>query len=45
MAKKLTHKQLEMHGCVLSIVATDGLVLKHQAISTHIADYIVIILD
>ena len=34
----LTHKQLETHGCVLSTVATDALVLKHQAISAHIAD-------
>ena len=31
----LTHKQLEMHGCVFSNVATDARVLKHQAISTH----------
>ena len=34
----LTHKQLETHGCVLSTVAADGLVLKHQAISIHSAD-------
>ena len=34
----LTHKQLETHGCVLSTVATDNLVLKHQAISTHSAN-------
>ena len=35
----LTNKQLEMHhGCVLSTVATDGLVLKHQAINIHTAD-------
>ena len=34
----LTHKQLEQHGCILSTVATDALVLKHQAISTHSAD-------
>ena len=27
---RLTYKQLEMHGCVLSIVDTDDLVLKHQ---------------
>ena len=33
--KPLTHKQLEMHGCVLSTVATDALALKHQVISTH----------
>ena len=31
----LTHKQLEMHGCVTITVATDAPVLKHQAISTH----------
>ena len=31
--KELTHGQLEMHGCVLSTVATDD-----QAISTHSAD-------
>ena len=24
----LIHKQMEMHGCILSIVATDALVLK-----------------
>ena len=41
----LIHKQLEMHGCVLSTVATDALVLKHQAISIHIADEILILLD
>ena len=29
----LTHKQLEMYWCILSTVATDALVLKHQAIS------------
>ena len=29
----LTTKQLEMHGCVLSTVASDAPVLKHQAIS------------
>ena len=34
----LTHKQLEMHGCIFSTVATDALVLKHQAISIYIAD-------
>ena len=41
----LTHKQLEIHGCVISSVATDGLVLKHQAISSHTIDKIVIVLD
>ena len=34
----LTPKQVEMHECILSTVATDALVLKHQAISTHSAD-------
>ena len=31
----LTLKQQETQGCVVSTVATDVLVLKHQAISTH----------
>ena len=30
---RLTHKQLETHWYILSAVATDALVLKHQAIS------------
>ena len=34
-----------MHGCVVSNVATNGLVLKHQAISIHIADLTFMILD
>ena len=34
----LTHKQIEMHGRVVSIVATDYLVLQHQAISIHSAN-------
>ena len=34
----LTHKQLETHGRVLSTVATDALVLKHQGISTYTAE-------
>ena len=34
----LTYKQLETHMCILSIVATDGLVVKHQAISSYSAD-------
>ena len=29
----LTHKHRETHGCVVTTVATDALVLKHQAIS------------
>ena len=28
----------ETHGCVVNTVATDALVLKHQAISIHNAD-------
>ena len=43
--KMSSPKQLEIHGCLLSTVATDGLVLKRQAISSHIADKIYIILD
>ena len=35
---ELTHKQLETYGCLLSTVATDALVLKHQGISIHSAD-------
>ena len=31
----LTHKQLETHGCELSIVLSDALALRHQAISTN----------
>ena len=34
----LTVKQRETHGCVVSTVATDALVLKHQAISIQNAD-------
>ena len=34
----LTLKHQEMHGCVVSTVATNALVLKHQAISIHNAD-------
>ena len=34
----LTLKYREMHGCVVNTVATDALVLKHQAISIHNAD-------
>ena len=30
---QLTLKHRETHGCVVSTVATDALVLKHQAIS------------
>ena len=35
---RLTPKHRETHGCVVSTVATDALVLKHQAISIHNVD-------
>ena len=35
---QLTPIHRETHGCVVSTVATDALVLKHQAISIHNAD-------
>ena len=41
----LTLKQLETYGCALSTLATDTLVLKHQAISNHSVDKIFILLD
>ena len=34
---------MEMQGCILSTVATDALVLKHQAIGIHTADKIFIV--
>ena len=34
----LTLKHWEIHGCIVSTVATDTLVLKHQAISIRNAD-------
>ena len=34
-----------MHGCVFRNVATDALVLQHQAISIHSTDEIFIVLD
>ena len=34
----LTLKLRETHGCVVSTVATDALVLKHEAISIHNAE-------
>ena len=33
-----------MHVRITSIVANDGLVLKHQAINSHTADYVSIVL-
>ena len=41
----LTHKWLETHGSVFSIVATAALVLKHQDISTHSAGWEFTLLD
>ena len=41
----LTLKHRETHGCVVSTVVTDALVLKHQAISIHNADQTFIVLD
>ena len=38
----LTHSHLERHGYVLSTVAADALVLKHQTISTLSADQVTI---
>ena len=35
---QLTPKHRKTHGCVVSIVATDALVLKHQAINIHNTD-------
>ena len=35
---RLTLKHREAHECVVSTVATDALVLKHQAISIHNVD-------
>ena len=35
---RLTPQQLEMQGCILTTVATDALVLKHQIIIIHCAD-------
>ena len=38
----LTPKRLEMHGCTFNIMDVDDLVLKHQAISIHGVDELVI---
>ena len=35
---RLTLKHQETHGGIINTVATDALVLKHQAISIHNAD-------
>ena len=37
-ANELTHKQLGIHECILSTVATDAMALKHQAISIYGAE-------
>ena len=39
----LTHKQLETRVCIIIIMATDALVIKHQAISIQNADWRVIV--
>ena len=41
----LNDKHRETHGCVVSTVATDAPVLKHQAISIHNVDQTFIVLD
>ena len=40
-----TLKHREPHGSVITTVATDALVLKHQAITIHNADLTFIVLD
>ena len=42
---KLTLKHQETYGCIFNTVATDALVLKHQAISIHSVDEILIVLE
>ena len=42
LANESTPKKLEMHGCKLSTVATNALVLIHQAISSYRADSLLI---
>ena len=37
--KVLINKQLETYRWVLSVCATDSLMLQHQAISAHSAEY------
>ena len=43
MVSVLTHKCLEMHGCIISSVATDVLVLRHQGISSYSAGSLLIV--
>ena len=45
LQSRLTHEELDMHWGILSTVATYALVLKHQAISIHHADEIVLVSD
>ena len=45
LSSLLPHKRLETNECILSTVATDALVLKHQAIRIHSADQMSIALD
>ena len=40
---RLTHRQLKKHGSIISTVTTDVLVLRHQAISSHSADSLLIV--
>ena len=40
VVSSLTHKQLKPLECIPSNLATDALVLKHQATSSHIAEWI-----
>ena len=35
---RLTHIEQKTHQCLLSTVAADGLVFKHQAMSIHSSD-------
>ena len=42
--KGLMHKQLEMHGWMISTVVADVLELKYQAINIHSADLVFIVL-
>ena len=44
-AVTLTLKHRETHGCIVSTVPTDALVLKHQAINIHNAHKTFIVLD
>ena len=41
----LSPQQLKIHRYAVSIVATDALMLKHQAISNHSADKVFIVFD